>query len=141
MDFSEEPLRYKLEPMHNFLEKWASWGRYRPIRHESMTYKIMCWVRDHSKRVEEIREGIVLGQPIHCKDEDVEKIAWKVEDTLVRMKRDGKSKEVDDLVYYYLKCHPSTSRGRIAKRLDCCCSGIEKTIKADLLVFSDYWHD
>ncbi len=141
MDFSEDPRRAQIEPMHNFLEKWARWGRYRPIRHESMTYKIMCWVRDHLSRVAEIREGIVLGQPIHCSDDDCEKIAWKVEHYMILMGNEGYKREREILRIYYLKSHPALPIGKLAKMMECKPWQVEQMVKEALYRLSTIWSD
>ena len=143
MDFSNDPRRAQIEPMDDFLRTWARWGRFRPVRYTSLTYRVMCWLRDHSHEVQKIREGIVTGERIkyHESDEDSERIALKVEYYLKKMYEDGKVAEVERLRFYYLKCSPEMPIHRIAKRLGCARNRIEETIKADLYLLSQYWRD
>lgn len=143
MDFLNDPRRAQIEPMDDFLRTWARWGRFRPIRYASLTYRVMCWLRDHSKEVQQIREGFVTGERIRYyeRDEDCEKIALKVEHYLRKMFEDGKVAEVERLRFYYLKCSPEMPVNRIAKRLGCSKKKIDETIKADLYLMSMYWKD
>ena len=143
MDFLNDPRRAQIEPMDDFLRTWARWGKFRPIRYTSLTYRVMCWLRDHSKEVQQIREGIVTGERIRYyeRDEDCEKIALKVEYYLRKMFEDGKVAEVERLRFYYLKCPPEMPIKRIAKRLGCSKKKIDETIKADLYLMSMYWKD
>lgn len=141
MEFYDDPRRAQIEPMHEFMQTWARWGRFRLIRHESMTYKIMCWIRDHSRRIEEIREGIVLGQRIHCRDEDQERIALKVEHYLRVLRESGKTSEVERLRFYYLQCHPAMPLGKIAQRIGCRSWQVEEQIKKDLIELARLWMD
>ena len=141
MEFYDDPRRAQIEPMHEFMQTWARWGRYHSIRQESMTYKIMMWMRDHSKRVEDIREGIVLGQPIHCQDDDYEKIAWKVERLLTNQDLwSGHIRERDILKTYY-KLPYASSLGFIARKLECKPWLVEKTVKDALYFMSTIWRD
>lgn len=141
MNFFDDPKRAQIEPMHEFLTTWARWGRMRPIYQESMTYKIMMWIRDHSKRVEEIHEGIVTGQPIHMRDDDSEIIAWKVEDCLHKMRTDCKHRERNILLKYYRDSRNGEPIGAIARRLGCKPWKVEDNVKEALVVFSSYWRD
>lgn len=143
MDFLNDPRRAQIEPMDDFLRTWARWGRFRPARYTSLTYRVMCWMRDHSKEVQEIREGIVTGERIRYyeNDESNERIALKVEYYLKKMYEDGKVAEVERLRFYYLKCSPEMPTHRIAKRLGCSRNRIEETVKADLYLLSRYWKD
>lgn len=140
MNFVDEPRRSKIEPMHEFMVMWARWGRYHPVRQESMTLKIMMWIRDHSKRVEEIREGLVTDRPIHVQEDDAEKIAWKVEHYLRMLGEEGKVRERNILKTYYLM--PDNSKvGYVARKLDCKPWQVEKVVKDALYVLSQFWRD
>lgn len=140
MNFFNDPNRETIEPMHEFLEVWARWGRFRPLKQESITYKAMCWLRDHSKRVEEIREGIVTGQPIHYSDSDNNRIALKVEHYLCRMMQDGYPRDAFILKTYYLS-RDSANLGYIAKLLDCKPYQVEGIVKGALYRLSRFWSD
>lgn len=127
--------------MHEFMQTWAQWGRYHPVRSESMTYKIMCWVRDHSKRIEDIREGIVIGQPIHCQDADFDKIALKVEHYLCKAELwSGHIRERDVLKIYY-QMSQEAKPGFIARKLECKPWQIEEVVKVALFYLSGIWRD
>ena len=146
MDFSNDPLRERIEPMDEFLRVWADWGREHCMRSESITYKLMCWIRDHSKRVEEIREGIATGERLHIRRDDSELIAWKVERILTHPDYwRGHHRERDILKGFYL-AHPLDPAGRIAKVVSTNYDRVyawqlEGRVKKALLYFSNFWRD
>ena len=146
MDFSNDPLRERIEPMDEFLRVWANWGREHSMRSESITYKLMCWIRDHSKRVEEIREGIATGERLHIRRDDSELIAWKVERIMTHPDHwIGHHRDRDILKIFYLS-RPSVPAGKIAKDLSTSYDRVyawqlEARVKKSLLYFSSLWHD
>lgn len=144
MNFSDDPRRVAIEPMHNFMEAWAKWGRFRPIRYESMTYKIMCWLEDHNnKTVREEREKGSEGQTPHFEDkiEDFELIAWKTEHYLVKLGQQGRREDLRILKTYYRDCTPGTPAYEIARRLGCKQYKIEDIVKDALFQLSLIWMD
>ena len=143
MNFNDDPRRYRIEPMHEFMLQWSAWGRHHPVRVESMTYRIMCWIEAHAKRDRDIEEGIVRGEPVHIVDEDRERIAWKVEYLLTRPHIwEGHERERRVLISYYRDARPSMPIGKIAhKFLDCEPWMVEETVKKALLYFSYWWRN
>lgn len=143
MDFNDDPRRYRIEPMHEFMLQWSAWGRHHPVRVESMTYRIMCWIEAHAKRDRDIEDGIVRGEPIHIVDEDRERIAWKVEYLLTRPHIwEGHERERRVLISYYRDARPSMPIGKIANQLlDCRPWQVEETVKKALLYFSYWWRN
>ena len=140
MEFYDDPRRAQIEPMHEFMQTWARWGKIRPSRYTSSTYQVMCWVRDHSKRVENIRESIVTGQPIHYSDPDNNRIALKVEHYLCQMMQEGYPRDAFILKTYYLS-RDSANLGYIAKLLDCKPYQVEGIVKGSLYRLSCFWND
>lgn len=140
MEFYDDPRRAQIEPMHEFMQTWARWGKIRPSRYTSSTYQVMCWVRDHSKRVSDIREGIVLGQPIHCSDEDNEKVGLKVEHYLRLLRERGYRDSVRRLKTYYM-ADLQMPLGRLANKIGVPMRKVEATIKDDLYRLSEIWMD
>lgn len=142
MNFVDDPLRQYIEPMHEFLLTWARWGRFKPFRYTSLTYRVMCWLRDHSKTVQTIREGIVTGESVHYRDNDetVEKIALKVEHYLRKL-RNTDCAACERLRFYYLKASPEMPIGKIAKKLGCAPWKVDETIKNDLYQLAKIWAD
>lgn len=143
MDFHNDPRRERIEPMHHFMSHWASWGRHNPVRIESMTYRIMCWIEAHAKRDKDIEEGIVKGEPIHVVDEDRERIAWKVEYLLTRPHIwQGHQRERQVLIRYYRDARPSWPAGKIGRQLlDCKSHEVEELVKTSLLYMSYWWRE
>lgn len=142
MNFLDDPRRQQIEPMHEFLTTWAQWGRFKPFRYTSLTYRVMCWMRDHSKTVQTIREGIVTGERVHYRvdDETAEKVALKVEHYLRKL-RDIDIGACERLRFYYLKASPEMPIGKIAKKLGCAPWKVDETIKNDLYQLSKIWED
>lgn len=140
MEFYDDPRRAQIEPMHEFMQTWARLGKIRPSRYTSSTYQVMCWVRDHSKRVEDIRESIVTGQPIHYSDPDNNRIALKVEHYLCQMMQEGYPRDAFILKTYYLS-RDSANLGYIAKLLDCKPYQVEGIVKGSLYRLSCFWND
>lgn len=139
MNFFDDPLRYKLEPLHEFLTTWGQWGKFHTFSSVSNTYKIMCWVRDHSKRDAEIEEGIINNEPIQLRDDDRERIANKVEYCLQRMKAECKHREVHTLIEYYRDTRNAEPIGSIARRLQCKPWAIDRVVREALIVFASFW--
>lgn len=80
----------------------------------------MCAVRNWSKRIETIREGIVLGKPVRITRTDEALIAEKMRKLLHKDEAwQGHRRERDILVTYYLKVHADEPIGRIARKMDC----------------------
>lgn len=144
MDFSEDPRRVAIEPMHVFMETWAYWGRFRPMRYESMTYKIMCWLEDHNnKAVKEEREKAERGESSRIRErpEECELIAWKVEHYLVRLGKEGRRESQQILRTYYLECGGGCSCHEIARKLHCKTYKIDDVVKDALFQLSLIWRD
>ena len=142
MNFLNDPRRERIEPMHELLSIWAQYWKDRPRQNVSSTWIAMCAVRDWSKRVKEIREGLVLGKPIRCTRTDNMMIAEKMmtlfqNEALWRFHR----RERDVLVIYYLKVHPSEPIGSIARKLDCKPWQVELTVKDALSYIATIWSD
>lgn len=142
MNFIDDPRREQIEPMHELMQIWADYWRDRPRYNVSITWVAMCAIRDWSKRIRDIREGLVLGQPIRFTRTDTMMIAEKMR-TLIHDDRawSGHRRERHVLVTYYLKVHPSEPLGRIAKKLDCRSWQVEKTVKDSLYYLSQIWRD
>lgn len=141
MKFVDDPRRSELEAMDEIMTIWADYWRDRHHRGVSSTWIAMQAVRNWSQRVEKIREGLVLGQPIRITRTDTVIIAEKVrklihDDALWS----GHRRERDVLVTYYLKVHPSWPIGRIAKNLDCKPWDVESTVRNALCYFSLIWN-
>lgn len=143
MNFWNDPRRAQIEPMHDFLTTWGRWERFKPTRNVSPTYRVMCWIRDHSHEIQKIREGIVTGETVHYRDSDetCEKVSLKVNFYLSKMRQAGYVTEVEQLRFYYLKCSPEMTISRIAKRLGCTVRKVDDTIKDALYLFSKFWKD
>lgn len=120
MFFVDDPRRAQIEPMHEMMQIWADYWRDKPVARVSPTWTAMCAVRNWSKRIEEIRECLVLGKPIRCTSTDTAMIAERMRKLLHNDQAwQGHRRERDVLVTYYLKVHPHAPIGRIARMLDC----------------------
>lgn len=141
MDFTDDPRREKIEPLHEYMMMWARWGRNHPKHYESNTLVIMRWLEDHAKEAKEIEEGIVRGEPIVIHDESQEFIARRVEYLLTRpYVWWGHESERKILVRYYRDAKNGMPVGKIARRLlGCKPWEIEETVKKALLFFSYWW--
>ena len=142
MFFVDDPRRAQIEPMHEMMLIWADYWRDKPHFHVSSTYIAMCAVRDWSKRIEEIREEIVLGKPIRMTRTDVAMIA----ETMRKLIHNDDAwrfhhRERDILVMYYLKVHPQEPIGRIARKLDCKPWQVEKLVNDSLYYLSTIFHN
>lgn len=142
MNFIDDLRRHQIEPMHELMLIWADYWRDRPRYDVSIMWVAMCAVRDWSKRIQDIREGIVLGQPIRVTRTDTFVIAEKMR----KLIHDdgawsGHRRDRDILVTYYLKIHPKEPIGRIAKKLDCKPWQIEKVVNDALYYLSQIWRD
>ena len=143
MDFTDDPRRQAIEPMHEFMKAWAYWGKYRPLRYESMTYKIMCWLEDHNNHeVKEEREKAGRGESVRITErpEECELIAWKVEHYLKSLYEQGYRESVRHLKAYYL-ANSQSSLARIGKKIGVSGRKVEETIKDDLYRLSEVWRD
>ena len=142
MFFVDDPRRAQIEPMHEMMLIWADYWRDRPRYDVSITYVAMCAIRNWSKRVEEIREGIVLGRPIRVTRTDTMMIAEKMRKLFHTMEAwSGHKRDRDVLVTYYLNIHPNEPIGCIAKKLDCKPWQVEKVVKNALYYLSTIWRD
>lgn len=120
MNFVDDPRRNQIEPMHEMMVIWANYWRDKPTVRVSPTWKAMCAVRDWSKRIDTIREGLVTGQPIRITRTDTEMIAERMRKLLHKDESwQGHHRERDVLVTYYLKVNPNVPIGAIARKLDC----------------------
>lgn len=142
MTFVNDPRRSQIEPMHELMLIWADFWRDRPRYEVSITWVAMCAVRDWSKRVQDIREGIVLGQPIRVTRTDTAIIAEKMRKLIHNDEAwSGHRRDRDVLVTYYLKVHPKFPLGLIAKKLDCKPWQVEKTVNDALYYLAQIWRD
>ena len=90
--------------------------------------------------LENIRESIVTGQPIHYSDPDNNRIALKVEHYLCQMMQEGYPRDAFILKTYYLS-RDSANLGYIAKLLDCKPYQVEGIVKGSLYRLSCFWND
>lgn len=142
MKFIDDPRREQIEPMHELMLIWANYWRDRPRYDVSITYVAMCAIRNWSKRVSDIREGIVLGQPIRVTRTDTMIIAEKMRKLIHNQEAwSGHKRDRDVLVMYYLNIHPNEPIGRIARKLDCRPWQVEKTVNDALYYLSTIWRD
>ena len=142
MNFADDPRRPHIEPMHELRLIWADYWRDRPRYDVSITYVAMCAIRDWSKRVEDIREGVVLGRPIRVTRTDTMMIAEKMRKLIHKDSAwSGHRRERDVLVTYYLKVHPCEPLGSIARKLDCKPRKVEESVKNALYYLSTIWRD
>lgn len=143
MDFSEDPRRAQIEPMHEFMKVWAYWGKYHPIRYESMTYRIMCWLEDHNNHeVKENREKASRGEAVRIMErpDECELIAWKVEHYLKLLFQEGYRESVRRLRVYYLT-DSQMPLHRVAKRIGVSARKVDEIVKDDLYRLSTVWKD
>lgn len=142
MKFIDDPRRDRIESMHELMLIWANFWRDRPRYDVSITWVAMCAIRDWSKRISDIREGIVLGQPIRVTRTDTLMIAEKMRKLIHNGEAwSGHHRERDVLVTYYLKVHPNEPIGRIARKLDCKPWQIDKIVNDALYYLSTIWRD
>lgn len=143
MNFLDDPRRSSIEPMHEFMQIWSNYYRERPRQGVSITWIAMCSVRDWSKQIKTIREGIAIGLPIRrIRSTEERFIADRVDKMLSENELwIGHKREKNVLITYYLKVHPSWPIGKIAKALDCKPWQVEKTVKDALFYFSTIWRD
>ena len=142
MNFLDDPRRAEIEPMHEFLEMWGDYYRDRQRLNVSITYLAMMAIRNNSKRREQIREGIAIGEPIKLPKIDRSIIATKVEELITNSELwrfHERDRQV--LVDYYLNIHPSCPIGKVAKILGCKPYRVEALVKDALYVFSKLWKD
>lgn len=141
MNFVDDPRRCELEAMDEFMKIWADYWRDRSHQGVSPTWIAMRAVRDWSKRVEKIREGLVLGQPIRVTRTDTVMIAEKMRKVIHNdVAWSGHRRERDVLVTYYLKTHPGMPIGRIARKLDCKPWQVDSLVKDALYYLSLIWN-
>ena len=140
MNFVDDPRRAELEAMDELMQIWANYWRDRSHQGVSSTWIAMQAVRDWSKRVEQIREGLVLGQPIRVTRTDTVMIAEKVRKLIHDEKLwSWHHRERDVLVTYYLKVHPNEPIGSIARKLDCRPWQVNSVVKDALHYISLIW--
>ena len=142
MKFIDDPRCEQIEPMHELMQIWADYWRDRPRYDVSITYVAMCVIRNWSKRVSDIREGIVLGKPIRVTRTDTMMIAEKMRKLLHTTEAwSGHKRDRDVLVMYYLNIHPNAPIGFIARKLDCKPGQVETVVKNALYYLSQIWRD
>ena len=142
MKFIDDPRREQIEPMHEMMLIWADYWRDRPRYDVSITWVAMCAVRDWSKRISDIREGIVLGKPIRVTRTDTMMIAEKMRKLIHNQAAwSGHMRDRNVLVTFYLKVHPNEPIGRIAKKLDCKPWQVETVVNNALYYLSTIWRD
>lgn len=142
MNFLDDPRRATIEPMHEFMQIWADFWRDKKRYEVSITYIACMAVRDFHKRVHDIREGYVIGQPIRIIRRDRAVIAERVRKIIHTPELwEGHKDERRILVTYYLKIHPSMPIGKIASMLDCKPWEVDKKVKDALYYLSTIWRD
>ena len=142
MFFVNDPRRAQIEPMHELMLIWADYWRDKPHFHVSPTYTAMCAVRNWSKRIDEICEGLVLGKPIRVTRTDEALIAEKMRKLIHKDEAwQFHRRERDILVTYYLKVHPQEPIGRIARKLDCKPWQVEKLVNDSLYYLATIFHN
>lgn len=142
MNFINDPRREQIEPMHELMVIWSDFWRDRPYYKTSSMWAVMCSVRNTSKRVSDIREGLVLGEPIRVTRTDSAIIAEKMRKLIHNDEAwSGHRRDRDILVTYYLKVHPHAPIGRIARMLDCKPWQVDKLVNDALYYLSTIWRD
>lgn len=148
MDFSNDPLRYRIEPMHENMKTWADFWRDKPRYGVSITWVAMCSIRDQHFDWKKYfdprnpRRGLDLDKPIRVPRAEKAIVAEKVRKLLHDQtkwcfhERDRKT-----LIIYYLKVHPAEPIGSIARKLDCKPWQVETLVKYALYYLSTIWRD
>lgn len=148
MDFSNDPRRAEIEPMHGIMQAWADFWRDRPRYGVSITWIAMCSIRAQNFKAKElfvpnnVRRGLTLGLPTPRPRAVNAIVAEKVR-KLIHDQTKWRFHERDRkiLVTYYLKVHPAEPIGSIAKKLECKPWQIDRLVKGALYYLSTIWRD
>lgn len=148
MDFSNDPRRAEIEPMHGIMQAWADFWRDRPRYGVSITWIAMCSIRAQNFKAKElfdpnnVRRGLTLGLPTQRPRAVNAIVAEKVR-KLIHDQTKWRFHERDRkiLVTYYLKVHPAEPIGSIAKKLECKPWQVDRLVKGALYYLSTIWRD
>lgn len=148
MDFSNDPRRSEIEPMHGIMQAWADFWRDRPRYGVSITWLAMCSIRAQHFNAKElfdpknVRRGLTLDKPIRVPRAVNAIIAEKVR-KLIHDQTKWRFHERDRkiLVTYYLKVRPNDRIGVIAKKLECKPWQVDRLVKNALYYLSTIWRD
>ena len=148
MDFTNDPRRADIEPMHEMMVAWADFWRDRPRYGVSITWVAMCSIRAQHFNAKElfdpknVRRGLTLDKPIRVPRAVNEIIAEKVR-KLIHDQTKWRFHERDRkiLVTYYLKVRPNDRIGVIAKKLECKPWQVDRLVKDALYYLSTIWKD
>lgn len=148
MDFSNDPRRAEIEPMHGIMQAWADFWRDRPRYGVSITWVAMCSIRAQHFNAKELfdprnaRRGLTLDKPIRVPRAVNAIIAEKVR-KLIHDQTKWRFHERDRkiLVTYYLKVRPNDRIGVIAKKLECKPWQVDRLVKNALYYLSTIWKD
>lgn len=148
MDFSNDPLRSQIEPMHEIMKVWADYWRDKPRYGVSITWVAMCSIRDQHFDWEKFfdpknpRRGLTLDQPTRVPRAVNAIVAEKVRKLLHdQTKWHFHERDRKTLMTYYLKVHPAEPIGSIARKLDCKPWQVETLVKYALYYLSTIWRD
>ena len=148
MDFSNDPLRSQIEPMHEIMKVWADYWRDKPRYGVSITWVAMCSIRDQHFDWKEFfdpknpRRGLTLDQPTRVPRAVNAIVAEKVRKLLHdQTKWHFHERDRKTLMTYYLKVHPAEPIGSIARKLDCKPWQVETLVKYALYYLSTIWRD
>lgn len=148
MDFTNDPRRADIEPMHEMMVAWADFWRDRPRYGVSITWVAMCSIRAQHFNAKElfdprnVRRGLTLGLPTRRPRAVNAIVANKIQD-LIQDRSKWKFHERDRqiLITYYLKVHPAEPIGLIAKKLECKPWQVDRLVKGALYYISTIWKD
>lgn len=148
MDFTNDPRRADIEPMHEMMVAWADFWRDRPRYGVSITWVAMCSIRAQHFNAKElfdpknVRRGLTLGLPTRRPRAVNAIVANKIQD-LIQDRSKWKFHERDRqiLITYYLKVHPAEPIGLIAKKLECKPWQVDRLVKGALYYLSTIWRD
>lgn len=148
MDFTNDPRRSEIEPMHEIMLAWADFWRDKPRYGVSITWVAMCSIRAQHFDAKElfdpknVRRGLTLGLPTHKPRVVNAIIAEKVRKLLHdQTKWQFHERDRKILVTYYLKVHPAEPIGLIARKLECKPWQVERLVKGALYYISTLWRD
>lgn len=148
MDFTNDPRRADIEPMHEMMVAWADFWRDRPRYGVSITWVAMCSIRAQHFNAKElfdpknVRRGLTLEKPIRVQRAVNAIVAEKVR-KLIHDQTKWRFHERDRkiLVTYYLKVRPAEPLGSIAKKLECRPWQVDRLVKGALYYLSTIWKD
>lgn len=148
MDFTNDPRRADIEPMHEMMVAWADFWRDRPRYGVSITWVAMCSIRAQHFNAKElfdprnVRRGLTLGLPTRRPRAVNAIVANKIQDLIQdRSKWRFHERDRQILITYYLKVHPAEPIGLIAKKLECKPWQVDRLVKGALYYISTIWKD